>query len=452
MKTTDQQILLLSTLIQLEQSARLAETVAELGFTMVNETLRLVPYRQAFFWTLSHGGKVRVRAVTAVDNPASDAPFIQAITTIIKDLLRSPITDSGRRFSAAASDGIDITHRELRDKWSLSHMLWCPLITPDQRLTGGLLMVRVNQWHDDESILLQRLADAYAHALWALERHRNPGLKKIGAIFREKAIKLVLVTAAIAALFLPVRLSVLAPMEIVALEPAIVTSPLDGIVKALHVAPNQNVEEGDLLISLEDTGIRNTYEVSLQALEVIRAQYSETLQKSLQDPDSRARLFILKAEVSKQEAEVYYTSEIMQLSKISSKKAGIAIYSDQEDWLGKPVSIGQKVMTIADPTKVEAEIMLSVADALNFEPGTEVGLFLNIAPDHPLHAALKRISYEAEVTPTGGLAFKIKATVLEKTLPRIGLRGTAKIYGKKVPLFYYLLRRPLTALRIAIGR
>jgi hypothetical protein len=35
--------------------------------------------------------------------------------------------------------------------------------------------------------------------------------------------------------------------------------------------------------------------------------------------------------------------------------------------------------------------------------------------------------------------------------PRIGLKGTAKIYGPRVTLFYYIMRRPLAALRQLVG-
>ena len=35
--------------------------------------------------------------------------------------------------------------------------------------------------------------------------------------------------------------------------------------------------------------------------------------------------------------------------------------------------------------------------------------------------------------------------------PRIGLRGTAKVYAKRVPLAVYLFRRPLAALRKTLG-
>ena len=65
---------------------------------------------------------------------------------------------------------------------------------------------------------------------------------------------------------------------------------------------------------------------------------------------------------------------------------------------------------------------------------------------------MRQTSYEAEVSPDDILAFRLKASFGEGTaLPRIGLKGTAKIYGNRVPLFYYLMRRPISAVRQTLG-
>ena len=36
-------------------------------------------------------------------------------------------------------------------------------------------------------------------------------------------------------------------------------------------------------------------------------------------------------------------------------------------------------------------------------------------------------------------------------MPRIGLRGTARVYGPRTTMFYFLFRRPITAMRQLIG-
>jgi multidrug resistance efflux pump len=451
MKSNDQQLHLLSTLIQLEQNARRAETIAELGFIMVNETLRLVPYRQAIFWSLSPGGKITIRSVSATDSPASDSPFVHDLTTIIKTLCQSKLTESGRKLISVSEDSAGEKNRDLWQKWSLQHLLWCPLVPPDQNLAGGILLVRDSPWSEGESILVHRLADAYSHALWALEKNRIFSAQFFLSFLLKRSVRLLLITAIVAVLFIPVRLSVLAPVEIVPQNPAIICSPMDGVVKTIYVESNAKVVQGDLLFSLEDTGIRNEYDMSLKALEVVKARYMKAVQKSFQDQESRAQTLLLKAEVELKKATIDYAEEILQLSRIMATGNGIAVYSNREDWQGKPVTVGEKIMTIADPEMVEAEIMLQVSDAINLKPGADVKIFLNTEPDRPFRGVLKRADYEAGITPVGELAFRLRVSLEAKKVPRIGLRGSAKIYGKKVSLFYYLLRRPLTSVRLALG-
>ena len=65
---------------------------------------------------------------------------------------------------------------------------------------------------------------------------------------------------------------------------------------------------------------------------------------------------------------------------------------------------------------------------------------------------IQRSSYEATVAPDGTLAYVVHAQLLlGQGLPRIGLRGTAKIYAERVTLGYYLLRKPLAFLRRTLG-
>jgi len=89
---------------------------------------------------------------------------------------------------------------------------------------------------------------------------------------------------------------------------------------------------------------------------------------------------------------------------------------------------------------------------MSLENGAEVKLFLNIDPTHPLAGTLRQTSYEPQVTPEGPLAFQLKAGFdqLDRQ-PRVGLKGTGKIYGKRVLLISYLLRRPFSALRRFTG-
>jgi hypothetical protein len=97
-------------------------------------------------------------------------------------------------------------------------------------------------------------------------------------------------------------------------------------------------------------------------------------------------------------------------------------------------------------------VHLPPADAIPLEAGGDVRFFQNVAPLSALEGRLTQVGYEAESTVDAGLAFVLKAEFERGTEPpRLGLRGTAKVYGGRVALGYYLLRRPLGSLRRLAG-
>ena len=126
----------------------------------------------------------------------------------------------------------------------------------------------------------------------------------------------------------------------------------------------------------------------------------------------------------------------------------MAVFANTNDWLGRPVHLGERVLSIANPERVEVDIFLALDDAIILQPGAKVRLFLNTDPVSPLEATLRYASYEASETSPGILAYSLKASFLDAgKKPRLGLKGVAKLYGDDTTLFIYLFRRPLTALR-----
>jgi hypothetical protein len=252
--------------------------------------------------------------------------------------------------------------------------------------------------------------------------------------------------------FIPARLSVLAPAEVIPLEPTVVRAPLDGVVSEFHVSPNDPVAKGDLLFSLDDTTLRNRLLAARKALAVARAEYGKVSRKALSATKDKADLKILEKHVEEKAAAVSYVQELLDKTLVKADQEGIAVFSDVFDWLGRPVVTGEKILTLARPGRAELEIRLPVGDAINLNKGAEVLLFLNVDPDAPIGASLSFASYRPEMSPDGLLAYRLKARFPEGALPpRIGLKGTAKIYGDESSLFYLVMRRPLAAVRQRLG-
>jgi len=206
------------------------------------------------------------------------------------------------------------------------------------------------------------------------------------------------------------------------------------------------------LFTLDDAALSSRHEVAKKALAVAPADYLRAAQKAFTDATSKAELANRKAVVDQKQTEVQYTQLLMQRIEVRAPRDGIVLFSDANDWLGKPVSVGEKVMTVADPARAEVQAWVPVADAISLEQGAELRLFLNTDPTRPLPARIYQTSYEALPDPGGVLAFPVKARFDNSGAPpRIGLKGTAKIYGERVTLGYYLSRRPLATMRQFFG-
>ena len=445
----DSKLLGLSTLLQLEKDIRHAENIDKFNFLVVNDARRLIDFHQAVLWKLEPPAGSSIQAVSGLAAIDRNAPYIIWLKKVIKHLLKQP---NANKAHTVSRDALPAALNDGWSEWSLGQCLWCPIPAPSGKLLGGLWLNRKRNWEAGEISLLEHLCDAYGHAWSALTGHQETWRERLSRRFRTRRTRWAIAVTLVALMFLPVHQTVLAPAEIRAYQPEIVSAPLEGVIKTFHVEPSTTVAEGDLLFSMDDTTLRNRYEIAEKALAVTEANYMRAAQKSFTDDESKAELALLNARVEEKSAEVRYTAELLGRIHVRAEHNGIAVFSDANDWLGKPVVVGEKVLTLANPDDAELQIQLPVDDAINLEPGARVRMFLNIDPTHPLDAQLRQTSYEAEVTPDDILAFRLKASFDEGTpLPRIGLKGTAKIYGNRVPLFYYLMRRPISAVRQTLG-
>ena len=443
----DDELLGLGTLVQLGKRARSAATVEELGFIAVNETHQLVPYRQAVLWRRDVKGAGGILAVSGVPAIERDAPFGLWLERVMAAFDRDDAGAPAR--TVAAADLPDELSREWAD-WLPARAVWLSLPDRGGAPLGALLLARDPPWQESEGRLLVEVADIYGYAWAALRGPRRYSWRTLW--HRSHRIKAAIAVAVFGLLWLPVTQSALAPAEVVPLEPAVVRAPLDGVIEQVVVQPNQDVKQDQLLLTLDPNTVQSRLEVARKALEVAEAESRQAAQQSLFDDKTRSQLATLQGRLEQRRAEVAYVASLLDRLSVKADRPGIAVFEDRNDLTGRPVTIGERILTIADPSRAELEIRLSVPDAITLEPGARVAFFLNVAPERSIGAVLRYASYEATTAPDGVLSYRLKASFGEgEALPRIGLKGTAKIYGQRVSLFYFLMRRPLAAVRQVLG-
>lgn len=422
----------LVTLLGVEEHAFKARTATQLAFVIVNDTRALVEYQQAALHITGRG----VEAVSGVSSVDDNIPFTLFLQRIFK------AHEAGKEMSAA--------DREEWAEWLPSKPLFLPLTDVDGNRLGTLLLAREEEWDEGVSVLLQRLADVYAFA-WAA-KHRPAPLsqwrRRLTALPRWKWIVAV---AILLVLIIPVRLSVLAPSEIVPSDPAVVRAPLEGVIESVAVRPNQRIASGDVLFELDRTTIFGKQEVAAKALDTAKAALDQATQQAFYDPKAKSNLSVLKARVEEKQAELAQLDNLMARAKVRAPRDGVAVMDDPSEWIGRPVTVGERVMAVADPKQVEVEAWLAPADLIDLEPEGPVTLFLNTEPLSPVSATLSYVAFEATLQPDGLLGHRVRAKITSESRPRIGLKGTARLDGDRVPLVYWLFRRPLAVVRQFVG-
>jgi hypothetical protein len=434
-------------LLQLEGMVRAAQSQQELQFLFVNETRRLVPYRQAILLTPPNPSKPHYHVHAASSVPVVDrsVPLMQWTERLIRDLRRA---STGHDIRHVAEADCPVSLRADWNEFTPGYGLWCPLKHPGGQVLGGLWLTRDEPWADHELTVLHRLREAYAYAWRAV----GPSHQRRWRWGLSRNATWVLAAATLGVMMIPVPMSTIAPAKIVAKDPLIVSAPIDGVVAEILVPPNSAVSEGQVLFKYEDTTFRSEYEVAERNLDVAVAQYRRASQGSFLEAEQKADVPLLKAEVELRETERDYAHERLTKVEVKADQAGLLLYTDKSDWIGKPVVVGQRIMELANPQQLEVRIDLPVDDAIVLHENAPVKLFLNANPFASVPAKVNHASYHADVLPNNTLAYRLTAQLEQGSSElRIGWQGSAKIYGEKVTLFTYLFRRPISAVRPWIG-
>lgn len=463
--STDRRAQRLAAALQLEATFRSARNAAELAFAAVNEMQRVVAYdTAALFWAgRRRPSLVAVSAVAEIDR---SAPFAQALERLGADLsgqdtaslaleaLAGPVPN--REASPTDARAVKAVPEAAWPEGMPRHALSLPLRHGGHGL-GGLILFRQSPWTETERNAAEHMAEALAHAA-ALFRRQGRSWRDLASLRTGFAVALALALLAL----VPVRQSVLAPAEIVPKEVAIVAAPASGVVTGILVPPNAEVAAGQPLFRLDDTELRGKYEVALRQLEVARAELLGAQQKAFgadRNADrNRTEAAVLERRIDLRQAEAATYRELLARAQVLAPRAGIAVMGDPEEWSGRPVKLGERVMTIAAPSRTRLQIWIPVDDAIDLEPGAPVRLFLNVDPLHPVEARLVQTSYDAEMSPLNVLSYRVRAEFEGEggeagggTPPRLGLKGTAKLYGESVSLAYFVFRRPLAVIRRTLG-
>jgi HlyD family secretion protein/Biotin-lipoyl like len=426
----------LELLVGLEGAIRQQSKRAALALHAVNETRALVGFEQAFLFRLNRNGKPVMDMASSVSRIELHAPLTRALTKAV----------SGLPELKKACD-VDLKNSLHTDDYPFSYGFWAPMLDRKGKCFGGLLFFRMEPFAAADGLIATRLGQTYAHAFTALT---PPSLLRLISVPKWLLYFIPLILLAL--IFIPVPLTSLAPFEVVAKNPALVTAPIDGAIAEIVAEPNSRVQQGDVLFRFDSTILQADASIAQQRSVVAEAKLATAKNGAFSDLEMKRSLSEMQSEVDLAHAERDYAVSLLTRAEVRASAAGVLVYAAKSDWLGKPVRVGEKIMEVADPENVEYRLDLGVHDSISLAAGSRVKLFLDADPLNPRSGEISEMSYHATEKPGGMLAYTVRVKPLDLTsVVRIGLRGTAQISGETVSLGFYLLRRPIAALRQYFG-
>lgn len=438
-----QAIHLLAAINRLGLKAYSTPSKTALTFLILNDTLQVVRYNRASLWQIEkdHTNLVGVSGHAVVNPNSYLASEWKQILRNIKDYNKPQILDSVNQIkeSEPIAGHPPIVHDNVA-------FVWLPISNRDGII--GLLLERWNgvKWQYDEIEILNFLMQNYS-AAWA-KYTKSDKFKKLFT----KPTQLALGTLALALLFIQIPLRIVAPCEIIPKDPVLVTAPLDGIIEEVKVEPGQYVKQGELLFTYDAHVPLEELKVAEKQVDVAEAETRRANSLAFRDKKALAEYAILSLKLKKEKTLLdlakYKASQLNVFAPID----GIVMLKNRDEWRGNPTQMGEKVMVIGNPDKTKVKIWIPESDNVDLNLGSEVKIILNTEPDYSYKADLSYISPFTSLSEKNIPSFSAEADWINPPKEiKIGLKGTAILYSEDVSLFYYIIRRPLSYVRTALG-
>ncbi len=446
----DPKVPLLYVINQLLIKAMGAESKEALQFIIANDTIHLVHYDRSLLFGFDHHETelLAISGLTQVNKYSEKVRKLKNIALYIDEPTKPQILTEASFWREKN------LWKELEIQ-SESTVMWLPMMIDDKLVLGLWL----EKWKGGQpfnlpskevlQLLMGSLMAGYANAYVKFQSRFS--FKKL--LKKDKTQWYVAAfTIFVLSLLIHVPLRVVAPLEIVPKDPYVISAPLEGIIESIQVTPGQAVGKEEVLAKYDGRVPLQSLKIAERQVDIAEKELNRVMTLGIRDEKAQSELAVVQQKLQKELAAFELAKYQASLLNVASPADGIVILDNPEEWRGRPVKVGEKIMTIADPENTKLKIWIPENDNVLLRFDKPLKIYLNISPNKSYEARLVYVANESYVNEENIHSFLAEA--LFTTPPKdikLGLKGTAILYGDSVPLLYYLIRKPWASVRKLAG-
>ena len=424
----------------------------KLIFIILNDTHHLVPYDRAVLWEIFDKSSPKLLGVSGQATYNTSSELVQKWQSLISSATDLDTVHVADPEDFGTNGNLYLEYQNAKPSTILLMPIW--------RKGNQRVVLWLEKWEEQQSKPVFS-----EEKIKILEEYLIPGYKaawnktapvhifsKLHGYLDKKRLTVIGLGLLLLLLLVRVPLRIVAPCEVVADNPYIIAAPLDGIIAQMTVKPGEYVEKGTVLYEYDTREAMHDLATSKKQLEMAQSELVRTMSSGIEDTKALDEMALENIKIKKEQQDLDYAKYRVSQLKGAAPESGVAVFENADEWRGKPVKIGEKIMFIADPNKTKVRIYIPESDNVVLKLPTEIKVFLNPYPETTLHAKLTYISQETIITETHIPSFIGEAKWDQQDpIIKLGLKGNAVISGENVSVLYYILRKPIESVRKFLG-
>jgi len=286
----------------------------------------------------------------------------------------------------------------------------------------------------------------YREALWYNVRGSRSGhLLSLSGLKRKILSKKARIAIPVAILlilvFWRVNQSAVADFELTPFDENVQYAPYDGIIKESVFNNGDKLKNDALVICYDTEELLFQLSEAQKEYDEISAELDRVRQLSFSNNEDLSKVRLLALKKEKKKIGIDRINWYLSKSEVKAAQNGILDIAEKSQLEGKAVRAGEKLFEILSPDDLIAQITLNEKDASVLGADVSLTLYLHTRPEFPIAGKIISISPKPVFCENGQFCYIIKAELNKGTQGTIcGMRGVARVKGRKISLGYYLFR------------